>query len=42
MAALEKQLEVDNPEATARKLEELYPAAGELATWKPGESDPIA
>ena len=39
---LEKQLEVDNPEATARKLEALYPAAGDVAAWKPGESERIA
>ena len=42
MAVLEKQLETDNPEAAARKLEVLYPAAGDLAAWKPGESEQIA
>jgi hypothetical protein len=39
---LEKQLGTTEPEATARKLEALYPAAGDLATWKPGESEQIA
>jgi hypothetical protein len=42
VALLEKQLEVDNPEVTARKLEALYPAAGGLETWKAGESGEIA
>src|SRR5215472_3846813 len=38
VAVLEKQLETDQPKATASKLEALYPAAGDLATWRPGES----
>jgi hypothetical protein len=42
VAVLEKQLGTTEPEATARKLEALYPAAGDLATWKPGESEQIA
>jgi hypothetical protein len=29
-------------EATARKLEALYPDTRDLATWKPGESEQIA
>jgi S1/P1 Nuclease len=39
---LEKQLGTAEPEATARKLEVLYPAGGDLATWKLGESEQIA
>jgi hypothetical protein len=39
---LEKELGTSEPEATARKLEVLYPAAGDLATWKPAESEQIA
>lgn len=31
-----------DPEATARKLEGLYPAAGYDSAWKPGESEQIA
>ena len=31
-----------DPEATARKLESLYPAGPELVTWKRGESEQIA
>jgi hypothetical protein len=42
VAVLEKQLGTSEPEATARKLEALYPAAGDLATWKPGEAEQIA
>jgi hypothetical protein len=42
VAVLEKQFGTTEPEATARKLEALYPAAGDLATWKPGESEQIA
>ena len=36
VAVLEKRLETDQPKATARKLEALYPAGGDLSTWKPG------
>ena len=36
VTVLEKQLETDQPKATARKLEALYPAGGDLSTWKPG------
>ena len=42
MVVLEKQLGTHDPEATARKLEALYPATGDLMTWKPGESEQIA
>ena len=42
VTVLEKQLGTTEPEATARKLEALHPAAGDLATWKPGESEQIA
>jgi hypothetical protein len=42
VVVLEKQLGTNEPDATARKLEALYPAAGDLATWKPGESEQIA
>jgi hypothetical protein len=35
VAVLEKLLGTTEPEATARKLEALYPDAGDLATWKP-------
>jgi hypothetical protein len=35
-------LETDEPETTARKLESLYPTAGDLVTWKPDESEQIA
>ena len=42
VTVLEKQLGTTEPEATARKLEALYPAAGDLTTWKPGESEQIA
>ena len=42
VAVLEKQLETDQPEATARKLEKLYPTAGDFDTWKPGEPERIA
>jgi hypothetical protein len=30
------------PEATARKLEAHYPAAGDATNWKPGEPEQIA
>ena len=42
VTVLEKQLGTNDPEATARKLEALYPAAGDIVTWKPGESEQIA
>ena len=42
VTVLEKQLGTTDPEATARKLEGLYPATGERVTWKPGESEQIA
>jgi hypothetical protein len=42
VTVLEKQLETDQPEATAHKLEVLYPATDDLKTWKPGESEQIA
>ena len=42
VAVLEKQLETDQPKVTARKLEALYPAASDLSTLKPGESEQIA
>jgi len=42
VAVLEKQLETDQPKAIARKLEALYPTAGDMVTWKPGESEQIA
>jgi hypothetical protein len=42
VAVLEKQLGTSEPEATAHKLETLYSAVGDLATWKPGESEQIA
>jgi S1/P1 Nuclease len=35
VAVLERQLRTNDPEATARKLEALHPAGGELAMWKP-------
>jgi len=35
ITVLEKQLGTNGPEATARKLELLYPASGDLVTWKP-------
>jgi hypothetical protein len=42
VTVLEKQLGTNNPEATARKLEALYPTAGDIATWEPGEAEQIA
>ena len=42
VVVLDKQLETANPEATARKLEALDPASGDLTTWKSGESEQIA
>jgi hypothetical protein len=42
VVVLEKQLGTHDPEATARKLEALYPATDDLATWKPNESERIA
>jgi hypothetical protein len=42
VTVLEGQLGTNDPEAIARKLEGLYPAAADLATWKQGESEEIA
>jgi len=42
VVALEKQLGTHDAEATARKLEALYPVDAKLGTWKPGESEQIA
>jgi hypothetical protein len=42
VAVLEKQLGTTQPEASARKLEALYPATADLKTWKPAESEQIA
>ena len=43
VAVLEKkELGTSEPEATARKLEALYPDTSDLATWKPGESEQVA
>jgi S1/P1 Nuclease len=42
VAVLEKQLGTHNPKATARRLEAFYPAVGDRARWKPGESEQIA
>jgi S1/P1 Nuclease len=42
VTSLEQQLGANDPEATARKLEALYPATSDLTTWKPGESEQIA
>src|ERR1700746_1592809 len=42
VTVLERQLGTTDPEATAHKLEALYPATGGLATWKAGESEQIA
>jgi hypothetical protein len=42
VVVMEKQLGTTDPDATARKLEALYPASSELMTWKPGESEQIA
>ena len=42
VTVLEKQLETDQPKATASKLEALYPTAGDLLIWKPGEPEQIA
>jgi len=42
VVVLEKQLGTTDPEATAHKIEALYPATGDLKTWKPGESEQIA
>jgi S1/P1 Nuclease len=42
VVVLEKQLGTSDPEATAHKLEALYPATVDPATWKPGESEQIA
>jgi hypothetical protein len=42
VVALEKQLETQNPESTAHKLQALYPATEDNKTWKPDESGQIA
>jgi S1/P1 Nuclease len=42
VVVLEHQFGTSTPDATARKLEALYPTAGDPVTWKPGESDQIA
>jgi hypothetical protein len=42
VTVLENQLGAHDPEAAARRLEALYPAAGDPTTWKPGESEQIA
>src|SRR5262249_39559280 len=42
VAVLEKQLEADQPQITARKLEGLYPATSDLTKWKPSEPEQIA
>jgi hypothetical protein len=42
VVVLEKQLETQNPESTAHKLEALYPATDDDKTWKPDESEHIA
>ncbi|MBV8774526.1 MAG: S1/P1 nuclease [Deltaproteobacteria bacterium] len=42
VTVLEKQLGTTDPAATARKLEALYPATGDLTTWKPDEAEQIA
>jgi len=39
---LEEQLSTQGPEATARKLEEIYPPASNDAAWRVGESEQIA
>jgi hypothetical protein len=39
---LEKQLGTVTPQGTARKLEALYPAAGDITNWKSGEAEQIA
>jgi hypothetical protein len=41
VVVLEKQLGTTDAEATAHKLEALYPATDDLKTWKPGESEQI-
>jgi hypothetical protein len=41
VVVLEKQIGTADPEATAHRLETLYPDSGDLATWKPGEAEQI-
>jgi hypothetical protein len=41
VVVLEKQLETQNPESTAHKLEGLYPTTDDDKTWKPDESEQI-
>jgi hypothetical protein len=36
VVVLEKQLGTRDPEATARKLEQLYPPSADSSTWKAG------
>jgi hypothetical protein len=42
VVVLEKELDTTDAEATAHKLEALYPDTDDLKTWKPGESEQIA
>jgi hypothetical protein len=42
VVVLEKELGTNEPAATARKLERLYPARSDQITWKPGSSAQIA
>jgi S1/P1 Nuclease len=42
VGVLEMQRGTTQPEASARKLEALYPATAHQKTWKPGESEQIA
>jgi S1/P1 Nuclease len=42
VTALEKELETHDTEATARKLESLYPTKGTIDKWNAGESERIA
>jgi hypothetical protein len=42
VVVLEKELGTNEPAATARKLEQLYPAQSDKLTWKPGSSAQIA
>jgi S1/P1 Nuclease len=42
VVVLEKQLGTTDPQATARRLEAVYPTSSDLATWKQDESEQIA
>jgi S1/P1 Nuclease len=42
VTVLEKQLGTNMPDATAHKLAARYPDTGDLAKWKPAESEQIA